>query len=338
MISRREFLKRSGHVALAVGGGLTLEALFTGCVTTHFTEAGPVIYPPLKGHKVQPPREGCYIGFHHDMWDPYYESMVEKIGKKPKIMIPSVGRVSNATSFPRWPVKYAASKGAIAFLYRDLSLDILLHGFGDLVDKKEFRRDITQYAKEIVKFGRPIFICTMRELNGNWFAWGEKPETAKKVWQLMWHIFEDNGANEYATWVWEVYCPMVGKRSIDDPEKYYPGDKYVDWIGLSVYARLKGLTPDLSFEFLTAETYRDMRTNHPEKPLMQVGFGRTKDKRQPRWIRSAYETIRSWPGMKAAIYWDSVDYGLGDDHTLSQESAKVLKEVFKDPYFMGALT
>jgi hypothetical protein len=88
---------------------------------------------------------------------------------------------------------------------------------------------------------------------------------------------------------------------------------------------------------MVAGTYRDMRTNHPEKPLMQAEFGRTKTKRQPKWIRRAYETIKSWPGMKAAIYWDSTNYSLGDDHTLSKESTKVLKEVLEDPYFKGAL-
>jgi len=336
MISRREFLQRSAQGALAVGGGLTLEALLSSCATTDFAEKGPVVYPPLKGHKVQPPRDGCYIGFHRDFWKPFYESFVENIGKKPKIMVPSVGRVASSPSFPQWPVTYVASKGAIPLVYRDLSIDILFHGFGSLMDKKEFRRDITKYAQDIVRFGKPMFVCTMRELNGNWFAWGQKPETAKKVWQLMWQIVEDNGANEYATWVWEVYCPLLKQKKIDSPDGYYPGDKYVDWIGLSAYTRLREFNPDLSFSFLVAETYRDMRTNHPEKPLMQAEFGRTKTKRQPRWIRRAYETIKSWSGMKAAIYWDSVNYSLGDDHTLSQESTKVLREVLEDPYFTGA--
>jgi hypothetical protein len=99
---------------------------------------------------------------------------------------------------------------------------------------------------------------------------------------------------------------------------------------------LKDFNPDLSFSYLVAKTYRDMRTNHPEKPLMQAEFGRTKTKRQPQWITKAYETIKSWPGMKAAIYWDSLNYSLGDDHTLSGESTKVLREVLKDPYFTGA--
>ncbi len=40
--------------------------------------------------------------------------------------------------------------------------------------------------------------------------------------------------------------------------------------------------------------------------------------------------------MKAAIYWDSVNYGLGDDYRLSDESSEVYKEIMKDPYFIGS--
>lgn len=335
MISRRDFLRKCGQAAVTIGGGVTLDAFLGGCATTSFMEKGPVIYPPLKGHKVQPPEDGCYIGFHRDYWNPFYESMVRKIGGKPKIMVISAGMAVNPTSFPQWAVKYVASKDAIPFVYRDLEIDILLHGFTPLVDNEEFRKGMKKYAEELVIFGEPIFVSTMGELNGNWFPWGQKPETAKKVWQLMWHIFEDNGANEYATWVWEVYSPAAGNRKIDPPQNYYPGDKYVDWIGLSAYAGTRFLSFGKSFSDMVAETYLDMRKDYPEKPIMQAEFGKTKHKRQARWIKSAYETIKSWPGMKAAIYWDSVNYGLGDDYTLSGESSEVYKEIMKDPYFIG---
>lgn len=335
MISRRDFLKKSGRAALAVGGGFTIDALLGSCATTRSAQEGPVVYPPLKGHKVKPPEDGCYIGFHREYWYPFYESFIEKIGKKPKIMTVSVSMATSPTSFPKGAVRYITSKGAIPFVYRDLGVDILLHGFGDLVENKEFRKNITKYARELVEFGKPIFVCTMRELNGNWFSWAKNPETAKKVWQLMWQIFEDHGANEYATWVWEVYCPPIGQRKIDPPEIYYPGDEYVDWIGLSAYARTKYVGLTQSFRSLVARTYRDMRTNHPQKPIMQSEFGRTKDKRQPPWVKEAYETMKSWPGVNAAIYWDSVNYGLGDDHTLSGESKRVLRGVLEDDYFIG---
>ena len=148
----------------------------------------------------------------------------------------------------------------------------------------------------------------------------------------MWQIFEDNGANEYATWVWEIYCPIGANH--DYPERYYPGDKYVDWIGLSAFARTQFPTTDVPFGSLVYPTYAQMRTNHREKPVLMSEFGKTKESDQVDWIRDAFRDIKSCHGMKAAIFWDNTHKG--DDHTLSIESLKLYKEIMKDPYFIGA--
>ncbi len=280
MISRRDFLKKCGQAVVTIGGGATLDAFLGGCAPISSVEKVPVIYPPLGGHKVQPPEDGCYIGFHRDYWNPFDESMVKKIGGTPKIMVISADMAVNPTSFPQRAVTYVTSKDAIPFVHRDLGIDIFLHGFKTLVDNKEFRRGMKKYAKELVIFGKPIFVSTMGELNGDWFPWGKKSETAKKVWQLMWQIFEDNGANEYATWVWEVYTPAAGNRKIDPAQNYYPGDAYVDWIGLSAYAGTRFVSFGQSFSDMVAETYLDMRKDCPEKPIMQAAFGKTKHKRK----------------------------------------------------------
>ena len=150
----------------------------------------------------------------------------------------------------------------------------------------------------------------------------------------MWQIFEDNGANKYATWVWEVYCPLGSRH--DYPERYYPGDQYVDWIGLSAFARTQFPTSDISFSSLVSQTYREMRLKHPNKPIMMAEFGKTRESDQARWLKKAFETIKSWPGMKVAIFWNNLHWELRDDHTLSKESFEVYKEIMKDPYFIGA--
>jgi len=53
-----------------------------------------------------------------------------------------------------------------------------------------------------------------------------------------------------------------------------------------------------------------MHNNHPDKPIMQAEFGKTQTNDQPYWLKNAYKTIKSWPGMKAALYWDWPDIAL----------------------------
>jgi len=334
-IDRRDFLKKTGQAALAVGSGLTLDALLSSCATIMFKEEPPVIYPHIGQpgqNKVQPPAEGCYIGFHPDNFD-FYEQVT---GKKPKVVIPSWHTFCGP--FPSDDIKDISSQGAIGHLFKDIWTDAQAYGLKNLVDNKEFTKDITEYAKDIVKCGKPFFVCTMREMNlsSRSWPWAGQPKVVKEVWKHMWQIFEDNGANQYATWVWEVYCTEDHFKEIDNPEKYYPGDKYVDWIGLSAYSRSIFLSGTRSFSYLVEPTYGQMRTKHPDKPIMMAEFGKTWDKQQPKWIKNAYETIKSWPGMKAAIYWDSMNVELNDNHMLIKESHTVLQELFKDPYFIGA--
>jgi hypothetical protein len=69
---------------------------------------------------------------------------------------------------------------------------------------------------------------------------------------------------------------------------------------------------------------------------MQAEFGTTQGSSQPYWIRSAFKTIKSFQGMKAALYWDWPDKGLNDNLCLSEQSEAALKEILKDPYWITA--
>jgi beta-mannanase len=81
--------------------------------------------------------------------------------------------------------------------------------------------------------------------------WHSDPKTFKKAWQHIWEKFEEAGANRYATWVWSPDAPDIGAptnyRLSENPEWYYPGDDYVDWIGWSAYARASIPHQDRSF-------------------------------------------------------------------------------------------
>ena len=334
-LSRRDFLKRigiAGTSAATLGPSLLIALGNQSCQGLQIKEEGPVIYPPLNGQKIQPPADGCFIGFHYFRdYDPNYYG--KKLGFNPKIAMKLIGYHSSIIYQNN--IQTIADTGAYPFYYRPLNEIIFRGNLNDLIHNKEFRKSIEEYAKNIAEMGIPLFISTMREPNGDWFPWGKQPSNFKKMWKLMWQIFEDKGANEYATWVWEVNIVL---GNIDNPHRYYPGNKYVDWIGLSAYSRNGIPITNESFSTLVANDYFSMRKNYPNKPIMMAEFGKSQGSSQPRWIQNAYETIRNWPGMKAAIYWNVYDFGLDDDANLSNDSYKVLRELLKDPYFIKGNT
>jgi hypothetical protein len=63
-LSRRDFLKKTGQAALAIGGGLTLEALLISCATAPiFESAEDVANIKWDANPAIPvPKYGCYIG------------------------------------------------------------------------------------------------------------------------------------------------------------------------------------------------------------------------------------------------------------------------------------
>lgn len=67
------------------------------------------------------------------------------------------------------------------------------------------------------------------EMNGNWFWWGGKdPAAFVRVWRHMFDYFTKVKKLDNLLW---VYSPNHG----DKTAAYYPGDRYVDVIGLDAY-------------------------------------------------------------------------------------------------------
>jgi len=233
------------------------------------------------------------------------------------------------------PEKLIMHDIAYTFLYRDIAYDLTGIHFSQLADDRSFREKIEIYAKNITKIKRPIFFSTMWEMNISSWPWRDDPQSVKKTWKTMHKIFDDHGANNYTTWVFVPY--VIGDPSWhhEDPIYYYPGDEFVDWLGLSGYNRTGFHARDISFRELASSTIASLQRISKDKPVMIAEMGRTKDIGQPNWVKNAYSWIRRQPVIKAACYWDSIDLELEDDHTLSEYSFKVLQEIFKDPYFIG---
>jgi len=332
--TRRDFLKNFGQAALAAGGALTLESLLSGCAHISSEEEAPPVCPPLKGNKVQPPENGCMVGFYYPAFvsKRILELYEERLGKLPSIFIFYWGR-QTFVYFPMVSFVEAARKGVTPFMYVQTMSSL------DEIAKGKHDQQIGRFAEEAIKYGEEyggFFINTMWEMNieakYRVWPWAGQPGPFKKAWQHIWQVFEDKGANQYATWVIEYH--------VDHPlGYYYPGDKYVDWIGLSAYNRAVH-RQYFGYRYLNeliSGPHKYFASRYKDKPIMLAEFGSTNGKDQPKWLIKAYDTIKSRWKIKAANYWDSIYAELfRDDHTLSQESLNTLKEIFKDPYWIMA--
>ena len=331
-----------------IGAGLgALETILNGCATMPggTPESLVHIYPKLKGNKIQPFDDGCMVGFmvddkHSSRDRGGYGTIKMNIGMGPTIMMPPYREMSpvfvryarTIHSIVNVPEMMIMHDKAHTFLYRDITYDLVGTSFSQLADQKYFREEIETYAKNIAKIKRPIFFSTMQEMNGDWFPWCEDSKNFKKTWRAMHKIFDDNGANEYATWVFIPYSLDFAPRGVESFKHYYPGDEYVDWNAISTYNRGYGFT-NKSLSGLAGGTISRLHRRHKDKPLMIAEMGCSNNRSQGRWFKNAFKYIKSRPYIKGAVIWDSV--GGGSDHTVNEKAYETLKEVFKDTYFKG---
>jgi hypothetical protein len=98
-------------------------------------------------------------------------------------------------------------------------------------------------ANSIKSFGKPVFLRWGAEMNGNWFAWsgpsnGNNPAAYVAAWKHIHDIFASAGVTN-VSWVW---APNANSKpggtdvtSWNNWRNYYPGDAYVDWVGIDGY-------------------------------------------------------------------------------------------------------
>ena len=163
-----------------------------------------------------------------------------------------------------------------------------------------------QYAKDIVATGMPLAIRLNHEMNGTWYPWsettgkgesinGNRPGDYVKVWQHVHDIFEQEGANNLVVWTWApniVNNLSSAHQSVEHLTGLYPGDAYVDWVGLSGYLR-PAYKPENNFTFeYTFDRSLDQLRAITDKPIILAEVGASEvGGQKPKWITSMFEAL-----------------------------------------------
>ncbi|WP_030671771.1 glycoside hydrolase family 26 protein [Streptomyces cellulosae] len=123
---------------------------------------------------------------------------------------------------------------------------------------------IKKYAKSVRETNVPVAISFGHEMNGHWYPWGTKDTTAAtfvKAWRHIHDVFQDVGATN-VVWAWSpnVINPVPSVKL----KPYWPGDAYVDWVGIVGYWTMTGAH---TFETLYGPTRRQI-AKFTDKPVL----------------------------------------------------------------------
>ena len=111
------------------------------------------------------------------------------------------------------------------------------------------------------------------------------------------------------TWVYHINNisnPIAPWNTISS---YYPGDDYIDWIGVSVYGPQLPNEKWISFENAFKQAYEEI-IKLTNKPIAIVEFGAIEEKKEyekAEWIKNMFFSLNSgnYPRVKAISYWHS---------------------------------
>lgn len=151
---------------------------------------------------------------------------------------------------------------------------------------------LTTQAQAAKVWGRTIQIRLLGEFNGNWNSYcpcvnGQTDAEFISFWQRVVNIFRTNGATN-VQWVWAPNIYISGSGNAVPFDSMYPGDGYVDWVGLDGYSYPEAGNPSLLQVF--KPSYNDLvaLTNKPVQISEWGASEQGMDKAA--WIRQGFLT------------------------------------------------
>lgn len=218
---------------------------------------------------------------------------------------------------------------------------------------------LEEWVKAAASLQIPVFLRFAPEMNGDWVSWHRDPPLYVEKWRLVARVVRRLAPN--VALVWTPF--FVGDSSIPI-ERYYPGDQYVDWVGVNFYSDyyFNRQTPAADvppFQHLE-EIYDKFAAR---KPIMIAEFGIAN--RDYRFGPGNAEDVTDWaalqlrsfyahlpqlfPRVKALVYW-SVDQAVTRNPTgreiirssyLLSEKPEVLaayREAIASDYYLSEVT
>jgi hypothetical protein len=171
----------------------------------------------------------------------------------------------------------------------------------------EFDDYVRSWATGIAALPYPVVVRLAHEMNGFWYPWceksnGNRPGDYAKAWQHVHALFAEAKAVN-VTWMWSPNVSYTGSTPLKD---VYPGDDYVDWIGLSGYYGTAGTHSYRSFDRIFTNTLAELAT-FTDKPVVISETGATNAEGfRERWVREMFTQLPEHPNIIGLIWFEAV--------------------------------
>ena len=175
----------------------------------------------------------------------------------------------------------------------------------------------------------PMWIRPINEMNSGWVSYGHDPLNFRRAWRRMYNIAEQLGVTEYDIFVWAPNHRSYPDEPWNNMDNYYPGDNYVDWVGISAYPPSAGIVPEEQ-RYPRGRLTEFYNLYADRKPLMIAEGGVSETVDQKKWVEEWFDCIKyEFPMIKAAIWENHNDRRI----ELYPEALEAYQRLVADPYF-----
>lgn len=288
------------------------------------------------------PLQGIYLGAYIDQayWiSRDIQAFNERVGKDHASFF---RYASYGQPFPEKWVAEVAAAGAVPQIAWEPN-----KGLEPVQDDEYLRR----FARQAGEAGVPIFLRFASEMNGDWCAYSGDPELYIEKWRLVHRVMAEEAPN--VAMVWTVFT-----NPQDNILRYYPGDEYVDWVGVNIYSVLyynaNPETPSLVWDPIELldfiyENFSGRKPIHiSEWAAVNYTVADNKDHGDfaREMIRRMYEGIKEErPRVKAIYYFDANILETAPegrrirDYSVSRkdEILKTYQEIISDDFYLSSV-
>ena len=178
----------------------------------------------------------------------------------------------------------------------------------------EYDAHLQEYADALKAYGDPVLFRLNNEMNGDWCTYSAyytamDTEIFRESWRYVHRFFQEADVDN-VIWVWNPHDLSFPGFAWNHTIMYYPGDAYVDIIGLTGYNPGTWFPGEHWRYFLEIypSLYREY-ANLFAQPFMIPEFGSSSfggDK--VAWIEDMFRYMPGYDRIQVAIWWNGIDW------------------------------
>ncbi|WP_238419035.1 glycoside hydrolase family 26 protein [Gordonia sp. 'Campus'] len=188
-----------------------------------------------------------------------------------------------------------------------------------------------RWADELAAWGSVVYLRFAHEPNGDWYPWSPAGGTSPELYVAAWRHVHDLFASKNAAnvkWVWAPNVPLADDAPLS---RWYPGDGYVDVLGIDGYNW--GSVPGhrwTSPEDLFGPSFGQLRNLSSRTPILVTEVGSAEEGgSKAEWIADLVAYLDGAENVTGFVWFDhdkEADWGLRSTAAAGAAMARALEE------------